>query len=169
MSAFHTNTIIDKWVNIGAVFWATVNNNNNNKKWCPQRLNSPNNASKAFFGLRYVFFLSNLFKCTNNYSTSTSTTRWPMTWQLPLIAHKRRMTMTMNDNDDDAERHPQCLNSPNNPFEVLFGLWYFLSYQIYLNGLIFPLPLVCYVGQGFFPPSINHHPFLTPSFNIYYI
>ena len=24
MSAFHTNTIIDKWLSIGAVFWATV-------------------------------------------------------------------------------------------------------------------------------------------------
>ena len=92
----------------------SMNRHHNDNKQCPWCLNSPNNASKVSFGLQYVFFLLNLFKCTNNYSTSTSRTWWSMVWQPPPITHKWWQqqqqwcqTMTMNDDNNDAKQQPK--------------------------------------------------------------
>ena len=72
--------------------------------------NAPNVSIAQLMPLRHhlgfsmlFFFLLNLFKCTNNYGTSTSRTWWPVTWQLPPVTHKQwqwhQITMT-NDAPD---------------------------------------------------------------------
>ena len=101
--------------------------------------NAPNVSIAQLMPLRHhlgfgmlFFFLLNLFKCTNNYSTSTSRTWWPVTWQLPPVTHKQwqwhQITMT-NDAPDVsiAQMTPQRCRLG---FSMFF---FFFFYQIYLN------------------------------------
>ena len=103
------------------VMWQAHNTttNDNDKERHPWHLNSPNNAFEALFGLRYVFFLLNLFKCTLTTTILASRTWWPMTWQLPPITHKQwQQQQTMPLMSQQLKQHFQrhCLG---------FGMFFF--------------------------------------------